>query len=692
MQRAFYLAGVFINPAELTISTPNLDSVSVQQKPMEVLVYLAQHYPALVSRQQLIDSIWLGNNYVGEKALTNAIWQLRNVLPKPHAEELILTVRKKGYRLTVSPKFTEPQLEQQDQAELTQSKSPIKWALLGIILCLVIAMVWANQAIFADSAQPEISRVTNGVGRALFPTISPDGRYLVFTWRKLAASSDLYMIDLQDSSQTPKQLTFSDNNESRALWSQDNRTLYYSSKTAVYGECQIMRLDTLTLAATQISSCGRHSRLYMDESADGRYLVYSGKPAADGSSLYLLDLQNPEAEPTTLPCSEYCQYRSRDVAFSPDGQYLALTRRVHRLSEDLYVLNLVTGEERKFTEDQEDILGLSWHPDSQRLVYASLRHGKRHAFMLDIRDGRHHDLDLDNFAEPSKITQNGELYYFSSTNIPQLGYLPVNQGVPAAIVRLTSTIARYEDPHYNQPQGAIAYVSNESGYMEIWMSDPNMEQRTQLTQLNGMVKYPQWSYDGRFIAFVGRLPEQQDDKLMLLEVATGKLRQLVTGVSWHGKISWWYDDSAVIYSHNNNLFKIDLATAEVQQLTANGGIWALMPQHDQFYFSKGRNRGLWQLLPDNTEKMLLPPKVFSARTAWTYANNGIYFLQQQAQKMLLSFYDLGTDRSHNVILLPPDMLTLLSVMSFDSDQNRLLLELSLHPQADIYKLSHPLLQ
>ncbi|WNO59817.1 winged helix-turn-helix domain-containing protein [Rheinheimera sp. MMS21-TC3] len=692
MQQAFYLTGSLINPAELTITNNHLEPVSVQQKPMEVLVYLAEYYPSLVSRQQLIDSIWLGNNYVGEKALTNAIWQLRNALPKHNAEELILTVRKKGYRLTAAPEFTAVAASQNENIQLSKHKWSIKWPLILLLLFVLIALAWHNKTVAPIVESAELVKVTNGVGRAMSPAISPNGRFLVFTWRKLASSSDLYLIDLQDLSYTPKQLTFSVNDESRALWSKDNRTIYYSSKTPVYGDCQIMRLDTLTLAASEMGSCIRHSRLYMDESPDGRYLIYSGKPAADNSSLYLVDLQNPEAEPSTLPCNDTCQYRARDVAFSPDSKYLALTRRVHRLSEDLYLLNLTTGEEEQITHDQEDILGMSWHPDSQRLVYAALRYGKQQGFMFDLKDKQHHDLNIENFTEPSKITANGELYFYQSTYLPQLGYLPVNQGVPAGIVRLTPSDARYEAAHYSAANTAIAYVSNESGDMEIWMSDPNMEQRTQLTQLNGMVKYPKWSYDGRFIAFVGRLPEQHNDKLMLLEVATGKLSQLNTGVSWHGKISWWYDDSAVIYSHDNNLYKISIASGEVEQLTVNGGVMAQMPANNQFYFSKGRNRGLWQLLPDKTEKMLLPDDVFSARIAWTYADDGIYFVQQREQKTFVSLYDLQTATTQNLILLPPEMLHLLSVMSFDSDHNRLLLELSLQPRADIYKLKHPLLQ
>ena len=102
-QQSFYLADLFVNPSELSLRTAAGAETSIQQKPMEVLAYLAQQYPALVSRQELIDFVWAGNSYVGEKALTNAIWQLRTVLQQLAESELISTVRKKGYRLAEEP-------------------------------------------------------------------------------------------------------------------------------------------------------------------------------------------------------------------------------------------------------------------------------------------------------------------------------------------------------------------------------------------------------------------------------------------------------------------------------------------------------------------------------------------------------------------------------------------------------------
>lgn len=718
-QQPFYLADLLINPLELTITNAAAEQLSIQQKPMEVLLFLAEQQPALVTRQQLIDAVWAGNAYVGEKALTNAIWQLRHALQQLAAEELIGTVRKKGYRLTVAPFIpnvlpdaanpASAVMENTDVLTVPSNNLPtnkhnvklatsnklgrkLKYLMLGLSV-LISALVLAFYLnLFHPQRAAEVISITQGSGRAIFPAVSADGRYVAFSWRKFEAASDLYLLDLHDKDASPRQLTFSPDDESRPLWDKDNRHIYYSSQTAVYGECFIMKLDVITLNSQAIAKCNRHSTLYMDIAPDGRYLFFSGSLRPDGRSVYRLDLHNSEAIPEALPCTHNCQYRVRDLAFSTDGRYLALTRRAHRLSENIYLHDLQTGGEQQLTFGEEDIMGVAWHPDGQRLVYAALRNGKRQGFVMNITQQQVIPLGLEHFSWPAQVTASGSVFYHSSSSVPQLGYLPLKHDVAGAVFPLTASEARYEAPDYNDVLQALVYVSNESGYMEIWRADPQMEKRQQLTRLYGMVKYPQWSNNGKFIAFVGRLPAEETDKLMLLEVATGRLTQLQTGVRWHGQLSWWHDDSAVIFAHNNNLFSISVQEGTVQQLTTKGGVWAQMPDAERLYFSKGRNRGLWQLLPDGQEVQLLPGSVFSSRTAWTVADNRIYFLQQKPGQLLVSYYDTVQKQTQDVILLPPDLLHLQSVMSYDSVNQRLLFELSMLPRADIRKVTHPLLQ
>ena len=82
----------------------NGEKVAAQPKVMELLQVLVQRYPEVVSRNELIEGVWQGNEIIGEKALTNTIWQLRQLFAHPSAPlDVVETIRKKGYKLTLTP-------------------------------------------------------------------------------------------------------------------------------------------------------------------------------------------------------------------------------------------------------------------------------------------------------------------------------------------------------------------------------------------------------------------------------------------------------------------------------------------------------------------------------------------------------------------------------------------------------------
>ncbi len=62
---------------------------------------MRKHEGEIVSREQLIDRIWLGNTYVGRSALTKNMWRLRKALKadKTLSHYYIETIPKQGYRL-----------------------------------------------------------------------------------------------------------------------------------------------------------------------------------------------------------------------------------------------------------------------------------------------------------------------------------------------------------------------------------------------------------------------------------------------------------------------------------------------------------------------------------------------------------------------------------------------------------------
>ena len=88
------LEGSFISGDELR---------RVQPKSMDVLLALAEHAPAVVERDALLQAVW-GERAVSDEPLTRCISELRRALGDTRAEpDFIATIPKRGYRLMHEP-------------------------------------------------------------------------------------------------------------------------------------------------------------------------------------------------------------------------------------------------------------------------------------------------------------------------------------------------------------------------------------------------------------------------------------------------------------------------------------------------------------------------------------------------------------------------------------------------------------
>lgn len=725
----FFLGEVRVDVRKLSLVHPQHAAIVLQNKPIEVLHFLAKHYPRLVSRDEIIAAVWAGNHYVGEKALTNVIWQLRQQFKALQIDDIITTIRKHGYRLELAPRWQtltdnqEPapsssseHIEHAEQhasvatansdgTEHTQfeqanNKNSLLTTLMSqpfrlvsiLLVVLLILVAWrASQQSAAIAAPYTLSSVLAGHGRVMHPNLAPDKQQLVFSWQKLGQTSQLYLQSLSRSEQ-PRQLTFSHLQHGAAVWSTNGEYLYYSASDPKNGRCWLKQLAVVTLQTEIISDCWYYGRVYLDVSADGRYLAFTGYRDGDGQSLYLLDLQNVNDPPKAWSCPAFCEGMVRDVAFSADGRYIALTRRFHRLSEDIFLYDLYKNTAQQLTFGEEDIIGVRFHPDSQRLVYAAFQHGQRHGYVMDLASSKVTPLQVPNFGGHSAITTDGEVFFHQLPHALQLAYIPWQHDVSAGVFPLTASNHRFEMVHYSETRNAVTYVTNASGTTELWLADQDMQNAKQLTRLASGIKYPQWSHSGDYIVFVTRLPSEAQDRIMILEVDTGKLSQLDTGMQWHSRPSWQSDDQAVLFSSAGQLYKYDLQLQQLSQLTEAGGLFAQAIPNGTLLFTKGLQQGLWQRQPDGTEQQLISGDDFSTLYAWSHSDGVLAFLHHSDNQLSLAFYDLGAQQRLSRIVLPQENITMYNSLSFAASLQRVYLELEPLPRIDLKVLTHPLLQ
>lgn len=709
LQRVYSVATVIIDAFHLEIRcTQTHQTLAVPQKPFEVLNYLIAHHPRLVTRDELIQHVWDGNIYVGDKALTNAIWQLRTLFEQLGLRDFIQTVRKRGYRLEISPEvITEerPTATPEDVATKTQTtptaaavkikqeKPTLFWLSLIITsLAILFSFIWWLQPTPTQPMPIAAEEIpTLGAGRAQFASVSPDNRHLVYVWRSFTGSSNLFVQEIA-APDNRYQLTFSDLRESRPQWDHTGRYILFIRQHPYHGDCAIMRVDLMTKLEEQLASCRSSGTNYLAAHPHRDEYYFNG-PTLNNSNLYRLNLAEQQVSIESIPCTAlaYCDFPIRDLAVSPDGQYLALTRRANRLSEDLYVLDLTTLEERQLTKRVVDIIGISWHTNSEDIIMAAAESGQRAGYLVNIHNRKKTPLGIDNFGSPSQVSPDGYVYYHSIESRMQLSYLALNANAPSALFPITMSDYQYRNPHLNPMTGEFVFVSNRSDSDELWLAEPSFKNMRQLTNLGSVVRYPRWSHDGKRLAFVARFPLENKDVLTLLDLETERIHRLYEFELVLGRPTWWHDDSKLIVREKGNLHLFDLTTLTMTQLTHNGGIFAQSRPDGQLYFTKGTNQGLWLRTPEGKEELIVAADIFGTRYSWVVVEGGVYFYQLSEQGDHLSFYDFNQQSLQKLLSIPPELMSPQSSLAYDAANNHLVLE-SWQARSKIMRTQHPLLQ
>ena len=94
------LGKLSFDPNLHTISS-NKNKIYLRHQINQLLLFLSQNSNKAVSREELINAIWNGNNHTGQKALTHTVCKLRQILETLSTGEIsILTIPKFGYCLS----------------------------------------------------------------------------------------------------------------------------------------------------------------------------------------------------------------------------------------------------------------------------------------------------------------------------------------------------------------------------------------------------------------------------------------------------------------------------------------------------------------------------------------------------------------------------------------------------------------
>ena len=175
------------------------------------------------------------------------------------------------------------------------------------------------------------------------PSISPDGKEVVFVSNKDQMAYNLYKMNIDGSSVV--QLTFGDLlNQSRfPRWSPDGKKIVYTfDNGGLKSQIFVMDKDGTNIVQVTIEETGAKSQ--PDWAPDGQSLVYVSTEASIASDLYLIEVAGTNKIRLTNSIYSF-EY---GPVFSPDGEKIFFTRALNGLRQ-LFEINTDGTNEKQQT-------------------------------------------------------------------------------------------------------------------------------------------------------------------------------------------------------------------------------------------------------------------------------------------------------------------------------------------------------
>jgi Tol biopolymer transport system component/DNA-binding winged helix-turn-helix (wHTH) protein len=667
----FFVAGWKVEP-QLHCLVKGETSVHLEPKVMQVLVELAGHAGEVLSKDDLIKSVW-PNTFVGDDALIRCVSELRRVFEDdPRSPRVIQTISKVGYRLIApvtypaaeaptpsAEKVVEPNPAvtsvtgsgaavsmraepAKAEAAMPPTAKGRRWiipAAAALSVSLLAGSWMLVHRYRAASSSPALRTIsfTSYEGSERQPAFSPDGNHVAFSWTGEAGSDQRWNIYVKMvDSETPLRLTNANAADLSPAWSPDGKWIAFIRSSAQGNGVYIVP----SIGGPERKIYDLHCFIDWDDpgiswSPDGKLLIFPDfKSQSSPSTIVSLDVATLQATKlTNIPDS---WDGDSTPEFSPDGTKIAFTRGEEGATRNIYVMDANGHNPRPLTKEGALIQGLTWTPDGKSIVFSSSIGGSMSLWSVSVAGNRAPErlpVGATNAITPAISPSGDRLAYSEGSSRWYLMRVDL-KSPQLPVTKLVSSTEQDTAARISPDGKQIAFQSWRSGAQEIWVSAADGTGPVRMTFFNGsLTGSPSWSPDGKQLAFDSR--PRGWSHIFVMNSAGGTPRQVTDG-DYNDIIPSWSHDGNWIYSGSKRgkswqIWKVNVNTRELVQVTTQGGFFGTeSPDGKWFYYIKYDQPGLWRV-PVNggaEDKVLNDPPVES----WGFCltKDGIYYMNAKA--------------------------------------------------------------
>jgi Tol biopolymer transport system component len=270
--------------------------------------------------------------------------------------------------------------------------------------------------------------------------------------------------------------------------------------------------------------------------------------------LFVVSRESGEKHPwTTLPSADF----DTNPAVSPDGRTVVF-RRSGTLSVVAVGQDFKAAAKPRILADTNRSLQPTWTPDGKEIVYSQDRSlwrldpsGERPPAQLPF-GGQDAIMPVLSGSIPGKPARLVYVRRTVDSNLWRLdlpAFASATSSAPVLPKSFSSTMSE-SSPQFSPDGKRVAFQSDRSGDMEVWVADADGANAVQLTALSAYSGTPRWSPDSQTIAFDSSKERQWD--VYVVPASGGKPRRVTLDRDSDHVPSFSRDGKSLYFSSNRS--------------------------------------------------------------------------------------------------------------------------------------------